>query len=151
MGDEGVEPFVVTDQTTQPAPEPGEFESPLIVGRLCVNEGAGVFEQRCRAEAEAVDVDHVTGGVGHRCQAGTDFLLGTIETSGQLRLGERAGCSGTVDQGCQPLGQCLVRVACPVALQAISQSHGQVTVTTGHDWQVSRDVAQPLLRDEDNA
>ena len=63
MRNEGVEPFVVTDQATQLAPEPSKFESPPVAGRLFIDEGAGVCEPCRRAEAEAIDVDHVTDGV----------------------------------------------------------------------------------------
>jgi hypothetical protein len=90
MCNEGVEPFVVTDQTTQLAPEPSKFESPSVAGRLFVDEGAGVCEPCGRAQAEAIDVDHITDGVSRWCEAGTDFLLGTVKPSGQIRLGERA-------------------------------------------------------------
>src|SRR5919199_6163990 len=62
MRNEGVKPFVVTDQALQLAPEPSQFKSPLIAGRLCVDEGADVGEPCPRAETEAVDVDHVTDG-----------------------------------------------------------------------------------------
>src|SRR5262249_50541610 len=36
MRNEGVEPFVVTDQATQPAPEPRQFEPPSVAGRLFI-------------------------------------------------------------------------------------------------------------------
>jgi len=94
MRHEGMEPFIVTDQATQLAPEPSQFESPPVAGRLFVDKGAGVCEPCGRAEAEAIDVDHITDGVRRWCEADTDFLLGTVKPSGQIRLGERASCSG---------------------------------------------------------
>src|SRR5262245_21840229 len=151
MRNEGMEPFVVTDQATQVAPEPSQFESPPVTGRLFVDEGTGVCEPCRRAEAEAIDVDNVTNGDSRWCEADTDFLLGTVETSGQLRLGERASGSGSVKQGYQPLGQRVVRAAHTTVFQALSQSRGQVTVTIGYDLQLGRDVAQPLLRGEKHA
>ena len=67
MRNEGMEPFVVTGQATQLAPEPSKCEP-------------------CRrAEAEAIDVDNVTDGGSRWCEADTDFLLNTVKTSGQLR------------------------------------------------------------------
>jgi hypothetical protein len=110
-----------------------------------------VCEPCRRAEAEAIDVDKVTDGGSRWCEADTDFLLNTVKTSGQIRLGERASSSGSVKQRYQPLGQRLVRVTCTPAFQALSQSRGQVTVITGYDLQIGRDVAQPLLRGEQNA
>jgi hypothetical protein len=95
MRNEGMEPFVVTDQATQVAPEPSKFEPPPVAGRLFVDEGTGVCEPCRRAEAEAIDVDNVTDGVRRWCEADTDFLLGTVKTSGQSRLGERASGSGS--------------------------------------------------------
>src|SRR5262249_12278128 len=136
MRNEGVEPFVVTDQATQLAPEPGKFEPPPVAGCLCVDEGAGVCEPCHRAQAKAINVDHVTDGSSRGCGADTDSPLGTVETSGQGRLGERASGSGSVDQRYQPLGQRIVRVARTIVFQARSQSCSQVTVTTGYDLQI---------------
>ena len=63
MRNKGVEPFVMTDQAPQLAPEPRKFESPLVAGRFFIDKGTDVDEPCRRAEAEAVDVDHVTDGV----------------------------------------------------------------------------------------